>query len=222
MIGTGKLLYVGLDSSRIGLPWDGEVVHLPLIETRLWESPLEYVDEIQKSTHILFTSREAVRYFFQFDIDIKEKSIIAVGKGTASAAKEFAADAEMIIAEEENAEGVIKLIDRMDRTDFHIFWPHSLLSRPLIAEYFTQKQIDFSECFLYETRRVAIELIPELRDFEAIYFTSPSTVEAFFSLYPTIPTTLTCIAIGPITSKRLDSHLHPLQSRKILATLNPQ
>jgi uroporphyrinogen-III synthase len=56
---------------------------------------------------------------------------------------------------------------------------------------------------LYETVAQRVEPVPDLRLFDEIVFTSPSTVDAFFEIFGHIPSGKKIVAIGPVTADRL-------------------
>lgn len=222
-----KALYLGLEMPAHLLK--DNLVHCPLIQIH----PLPKTDEGIASamaafadyTHILFTSKSAVSIFFnycpEFGIEkdqLKEKKIVAVGKKTAEKISQFGLF-NTLIASEETAEGVISALDSCNLSHAHFFWPHSALSRPLIAQWFLQQQIPLSSCIFYDTVMRMPDPLPNLDQFDEIIFTSPSTVDAFFQVFGSMPTNKILKAIGPITQHHLAKFVENPQNTIHLITV---
>lgn len=193
-----KSLYLGLERPREYLK-EG-VVHYPVIEILPLTSPF-----LPPCTHTLFTSKTTVALFFQKPYLQEDKIAIAVGTKTQKALEEKGWHALTPCLETQ--EGIIALIETLDLRGAHFFFPHSALARPCIINYFKEKEIAYTELILYTA--VINRKLPllDLTLYSEAIFTSPSTVEAFFTLYPKIPQTLHCTAIGPITKKSLTNQV---------------
>jgi len=55
------------------------------------------------------------------------------------------------------------------------------------------------------------ELLPNIADFDEIFFSSPSTCDAYLELFRTLPKEVTLLAQGPVTSERLEHFLLDLE-----------
>ncbi|MFT4552460.1 MAG: uroporphyrinogen-III synthase [Chlamydiales bacterium] len=205
-----KILYLGLDPSRYKA--QGDIHHFPVIHivARSGNS-LEVLDsfkDVPLYTHMVFTSRNAARIFFETHKELncgdisKNCIIIAVGKATASLLVKLGFSPN-ITAISETAEGVVQALSQIDLSSAFCFWPHSSLSRPLISDFFLKEKIRFKECSLYDTLPVKAEKIPDLKEFKEIIFTSPSTVDAFLQIFPKVPEGIKITPIGPVTEKYL-------------------
>jgi uroporphyrinogen-III synthase len=200
-----KTLYLGLDPTRYNS--EKSVVHFPIIKIipKTLESLLpQFLNAIQ-ATHLLFTSRVAVRLFFAhtgvLGIDCSHKKIIAIGKATASLLRKWD-----FISKEETAEGIVELLKGMDFDNGHLFLPTSSIARKVIPSYLDSKSILYTQVYLYDT--VPTDLLPPLLgDFDTIVFSSPSTVEAFYKIYGYFPKEKKLLCLGPVTQKRLDNFL---------------
>ncbi|MCH9627217.1 MAG: hypothetical protein S4CHLAM2_08520 [Chlamydiales bacterium] len=188
------ILYFGLDPSR----YDSTqlITHLPLIRTQ----PFPY-EQIASAlafphTHVLFTSRQAVEYFFGYT-EKRDKIYISVGKATAARLLDYGVQATWV-AKEECGEGVMTLLEEIDCGP--ILYPRSAGARPLLPAYVAKKGHAFP---LYETVCNEVEL-PNLESFDRLVFTSPSTVAAFQKLCKSLPPRDQCEAIGPITQNALN------------------
>jgi len=184
------ILYLGLEVP-LHLYLD-KIYHYPVIRI----IPRQAVVDLEKYTHILLTSKTAVRLL---PILLKDKIYIVVGKSTASVLREQGIEAHLI-ASEESSEGIIKELDKISLQNAHLFWPHSALSRPLINHYLTSKGVSFEECVLYDTLCQRLHPVPDLNDFDEILFTSPSTVQGFLEIYGSLPTDKKLTAIGNVTA----------------------
>jgi len=190
-----RILYFGLDPSRY--VYEGELIHLPLIEIQPF--PFEQVKAFfnVSHSHVLFTSRTAVTWFFHYTSK-KDKCYIAIGKATAKRLNDFGITPTWIAAEPQG-EGVIDLLEKIDYT--HILYPHSAQARPLLPTYLQKRGTPFP---LYETVPTEVTL-PDLTTFDRFVFTSPSTVKAFQKKCADLPPKEKCEAIGPITQNALNN-----------------
>lgn len=188
-----KILYFGLDPSRYQT--NDVIIHFPLILTKPF--PFEVVEHFFEipHTHVLFTSRPAVEYYFAYTK--KKKKFLCVGEATAERLIDFNQQANWI-ADEPCGEGVIALLKRL--TFGHILYPHSARARQLLPDYLKGNGTSFP---LYHTFFNAVPL-PNLDLFDKLIFTSPSTVEAFRRLCSYLPPKEKCEAIGPITQNALN------------------
>ncbi len=188
------ILYFGLDPSRYGS--HQLITHLPLIRTE----PLPYAQIAHAlsfpHTHVLFTSRQAVEYFFGY-AKRRDKIYISVGKATAERLTDFGLEARWV-AKEECGEGVIALLDKIECGP--ILYPHSASARALLPTYLEKRGHAFP---LYKTIFNEVQL-PDLDPFDRLVFTSPSTVAAFQKLCRQLPPREKCEAIGPITQNALN------------------
>ncbi len=198
-----RILYLGTDLSAVHFP-DAEITHYPMIQ--IVPRPLDdpAYRQWDQYTHLIFTSKHAVDicqgHLQQLGRSFSGKEIIAVGARTAAHVK----GALVRVAEEETQEGVIALLQTLDLTGAHFFIPHSSRARAVLFAFLNEKGIVYTAIPLYDTCFVALEPRPHVEDFDAIVFTSPSTVEAFRFFFGSLPPPGKCIAIGPITRTSLN------------------
>ncbi|MGK5593924.1 MAG: hydroxymethylbilane synthase [Parachlamydiaceae bacterium] len=215
-----RSLYLGLDLPSKNFD-DRRLIHQPIINVKpraFGETDiLEAFQELPLYTHLIFTSKSAVKLFFQalpkFQVPLlflHQKSFVAVGQGTQRAIEEHGFKVA-VTAQEEQAEGVIEALKDLSPTSTYLFWPHSSLARPLITDYFIQHGYRFKECPLYDTVPYEKFKLPSLESFDEIIFTSPSTVKAFFHLYPNFSEDKIFTTIGPITKSCLAQYKHDRQ-----------
>lgn len=191
-----KILYLGLN------PKGKDVLHYPVIRTEKIASFEEARLLWDKSTHVIFTSQTAVRYWNEEKIPL-DKIVISVGKATANLVGR-----PSLIANPETQEGVIALLETMDLQKAFIFWPKSKKARPVLTQYLQEKKIPYYALDLYDTVFQKLEPVPNLMEVKEIVFTSPSTVEGFLRIYGSFPPGIRYTAIGPVTERAISSCLH--------------
>lgn len=201
MSSKNKIIYFGLDPTDF--IYEGELTHHPLI--RICPRSV-CLDQAKSCSHILFTSKSCVSLFFdQVAAELlTQKTVLAVGKKTAEAIKKRGIK-EVLFAKKECQEGVIEMMEFLNLQKAHLFFPHSSLSRPLLVEYLTKKNICFTEVILYDIEINKVQ-IPNLNSFDEFVFTSPSTVEAFHTLFGPLPRGKKLKAIGPVTQKAIEKY----------------
>lgn len=184
------ILYLGLN------PPPG-VFHYPVIRTEKIFSPeWEQARELwPRFTHVIFTSRTAVRYW---DLPLENKTVLAIGKATASALS-----VPSLTAREATQEGMIALLETLSLEKAYLFLPHSSRSRPNLERYLIEKGIAHFVLDLYDTVCQMPHPAPDLSLFDEIVFTSPSTVEGFLQIYKKIPLDKKLTPIGPVTEKKI-------------------
>lgn len=203
-------LYLGIE-----LPFAGfdkkNLIHKPIISVlpKSRDEIAQAFQDIPLYTHLIFTSKSAVRFFFQalptFQIPLlylNTKIFIAVGQATKSAIEAQGFNVHYT-AKEETSEGVVTELQSMDKKLSYFFWPHSSGSRPIISNFLKENGYRYKDCVLYSTLPATQFEMPDLSLFDEIIFTSPSTVEAFFLHYPHFNEKKILTAIGPITESIL-------------------
>jgi len=192
------ILYLGLDPSHFA--HEGPLFHYPVIRTR--KLPLDpNVRRIwPQITHVIFTSRTAVRYWWEEEPEFGKRAAIAIGSGTTG--ELTSRGMQPLVAPEALQEGVAQLLDTLDLSHAHILLPHSALARPFLRAYLAQRCAHFAFP-LYETVLQRLEPVPSLENIAEIVFTSPSTVTGFLKIYGKIPRHVRCKTIGPITQEAL-------------------
>nr|NGY95113.1 Hydroxymethylbilane synthase [Neochlamydia sp. AcF84] len=212
-----QILYLGID-----LPEQHKksinFIHYPIICIHPRAS---HETDIQKGfqdflsyTHLIFTSKSAVHIFFKlfshygYKIHhLHNKEVICVGSQTAKAFASYAT-LSPLTPPVETAEGMVDFLQSLSLANPYFFWPHSALSRSVLADFFIQQKWRFRACILYDTflnknlRPLDLTLIEE------IHFTSPSTVNAFIEKFGSLPKDKRLKAIGPITQQHLMQRLN--------------
>lgn len=197
---TKRSLYVGID------PPDQNFLHCPLITTCARLPPPELVKQIiSATTALIFTSKSGVKYFKEiFGTPTHIKTFYAVGKATARCIEEnFGIKA--ITAKYETAEGVVELLKTQSFTaDDFILWPHAAGARSVISDYMRAAAIKHFSFVLYDTHFIRPDPLPPLEEVDEIFFSSPSTIDAFIAAYGSLPKDKVFRTIGPVTQAHLE------------------
>lgn len=183
-----KVLYLGTDQA---FTLDGyEVIHYPVIllipKTIQDEKVQDCLKNLQLFTHCFITSKNAVEILFSLSLDVLEKlqkKCVSIGPATSMALRKKGI-IPLWEASLSSQEGVIEEMKKYSWKDAYIFYPRSSLARPLLASYLIQEKISYEALDLYDTVFQTPYPIPSLEDIQEIIFTSPSTVEGFFRIFP--------------------------------------
>lgn len=161
-------------------------------------------------THIIFTSQTAVDLFFQ-----QEKGnnalFIAVGAQTKKRIEAHGCQVALT-PEEETAEGLIVRLAEMEWRSARVLWPHSALSRPLLEQFFIEREIPIDSPILYDVQPHFPGPLPD--HIEEIIFTSPSTVHAYIHFFGSLPHDKKLTPIGEVTKKTLSDMLKTKTSKR--------
>ncbi len=202
--GPKKTLYLGLEPSK---ETADSLFHFPVIEIFPIHSEICLAQNgLNKASHILFTSRTAVRLFFnnlQLP-SLSDKIWIAVGKRTAQTLADYGITT-VLTPKQETAEGVVALLETLDLSHAHLLWPHAAAARDVINSYLIDNSFSFAAYSIYTTSTRPYQFLPDLNQFEELHFTSPSTVQAFIDLFGGLPSNKRLTAIGPITQNALNA-----------------
>lgn len=222
-----KILYLGLEISEA---WkkkhhDAKVMHCPIIRIQPLSLQCPEImaafSLLDEYTHIVMTSKVAVRLFFQalkhFQIEIRNKMFIAVGQATAKVIAEYGNEAAYT-ASEESSEGIVQMFQALNLSNAYLFWPCSALSRNIIPFYLERKCIRFCKKPLYLTvpNLNSLDVLNQhLHDADELVFTSPSSIDAFISFKKVLPKNKIIHAIGPITEAALFKLCPGLEHRDV-------
>lgn len=193
-----RTLYLGTH------PPAGHFIHYPVIKLIPRPIPPHILDHMRAYTHLIFTSKNAVTIFFNSvgNIDLNGKSVVAIGRSTASRLETYGYRAAYV-AEEESQEGIINLMRPMNLDQAYILLPRSALARPLLEDFLVERKVQLQVFDLYDTVSQKIEPVPDIEQIDEIIFTSPSTVRAFVEIFSRIPDNKKLTCIGPITKQEL-------------------
>jgi hydroxymethylbilane synthase len=174
-------------------------VHFPVLKLTPRPIPAHILDDFAEFTHVIFTSKNGVRFF---SCDLRDKTVIALGQKTAEALVSRGTE-PAYVASEESQEGVVDLLRPMDLDNAYILYPRSSLARGYLESFFQERRIRYQAVDLYDTETNKIMPSFDLHEFKEIIFSSPSTVKAFVEIFGHLPQDKKLTAIGPITQEAM-------------------
>ncbi|MFH1283821.1 MAG: uroporphyrinogen-III C-methyltransferase [bacterium] len=201
-----RILFTGLSQERYFL--EGTYVHLPMIRIE----PLadytefdEHVKHIRDFDWIVFTSRVGVEYFFKrfnylgFDArHLHNIKIAVIGQSTRQELNQHGLMPD-VIPQDESSKGLVDALKDNDIKGSKIFIPRSNLSDKGMEKACTDLSAEVIASLAYNN--VMPPDLPDLnlKEFNEILFTSPSTVRNFKRRYGTIPDDISVACIGDVT-----------------------
>ncbi len=193
-----KTLYLGLDPSRFSNA--GDLIHYPIIKTvPIAKLPPDIESQWDQFTHVLFTSPSAVKHWFSLcTFPLVGKIVFAIGHATQQALQSHSV--ESIVSQKPTQEGIVSLLQQQNIG--YLLWPRSSRSRNVVMDDLKTRKVCYMSFDLYDTMAQKIAPLPDLAEIDEIYFTSPSTVDAFEEIFGSIPKNK-ARAIGPVTAERL-------------------
>jgi len=206
-----NILYVGTNPNHYYAL--GNIIHHPMIQ--ISKAPLEgktitqIVDHLDKYHMFLFTSRFAVKYFFElleehkYPLkDLKVQDFVVIGKSTAKALREYGFE-PVLTANIETSRGMLEsLQENYDLKGKSIFFPRSSLPNPYLTQELTELGAKVDTVSIYQNSKPPKRPLPN-GEIQNILFTSPSTVENFLEDYGQIPKDWRVLSKGTPTAKYL-------------------
>jgi len=201
------VLYLGTHPEHFFLQRTHRLVHYPVIALTARPKEDAGITQVHRDfaryTHILFTSKNGVRFFCQaFPYDLEKKTLIAIGHITAHELAKHRRPADYV-AEQETAEGLIALLETLPLSEAYVLLPRSCLSRAILPVFFQERGVRYYAFDLYDTKLQRPGPLPDLSTIDEIVFTSPSTVRGFLALYGSLPRDKILRAQGPITQQAI-------------------
>lgn len=176
-----KILYTGLKSPS------PLYTHAPTIRVE----KIPFTPPAKNYSHLLLTGQTALDIFKPYlDVNIPA---ICVNAKTAALAHKYGLDT--YVANEETPEKLNQMIETLQIE--RIVWPRSTFQRASITQYCKERGVNLIEIPVYKP--IPIPLKINLNDFDAIIFTSPSTLESIEHLPPGIKV----FAESPATTQAL-------------------
>ena len=202
-----RILSTGLTKPRLL----GTIDHIPLIETSILPSLLYdrvLIDRLVKTDYILITSKQTSQHLYELsqtlDSDlkalIKSKPIIAIGpssyKNHLLLFKRSAQTRDHCGDQPYTSKQLLSTCLRS--INGCIAYPHSHRSHNDIGSYLTTRD-DGSFDFVLYTTDESKQVVPDLDQYDAIFFSSPSCVDALLNKTKSVPKSTPLIPIGPHT-----------------------
>ncbi len=210
-----QILYLGTNPTKYQSL--GRIIHWPMIE--ISEFPLtkkmkmQILADLEESQMIIFTSRFGVKYFMMilkeqtYPIEkLNQFDCVAIGKDTAAALKDCGVVPALISAVETSAGLLTALVQQYPLDGKKILFPRSSLPNPYLKEELLKRGAQVKEWTVYRNtkpeRTGKVADLP-LYGIDAVFFTSPSTVQNFIETLGEIPSNWRILSKGQHTSKAL-------------------
>ncbi len=189
-----KVLFTGLDPSRSAVA--GKIVHQPLIELTPMELNPAKTPIMDIYEGFIFTSKAAVNYFFdRWNVEAFA-TVVAIGPHTAKEIEKHGVKVDFIPEVFDSSH-----IGEIIRTSGARTWLYPCSNRSNNPIH----SVSCVESFpLYETKFCNVTPL-DLKQFSAIVFSSPSTVDSFLENYKELPSDKYLIVYGEPTAKKLES-----------------
>ena len=207
-----RVLFTGTHPERFSHLW--RVVHQPMIEIvplRDYSQADSAIQKMEKFDWIIFTSRYAVKYFFERlgvnALDARAfagKKVAAIGKETRRHLGDFGITPDLTPAEE-TSEGIVRSLGREKLKGKKILIPRSALAKDELPTKLREMGAEVDARTFYENRLPPNTRPLNLSEIEIIVFTSPSAVHNFLTVYGSIPKGKRCLCIGKVTLKAAES-----------------
>jgi uroporphyrinogen-III synthase len=185
-----KTLYLGIDPQFFKS--DNYVIHYPVIKL----VPRDIKEEIGLFTYCLLTSKNSLQ-FLKKHVDVKDLKCISIGPSTSLSLKEEGIK-PFLECVTHTQEGMIEEIRRLSKKSSFLY-PRSSRARPFLASFLEKEGYAYQILDLYDTISQKPEIKISLAEIDEIVFTSPSTVEGFFEIYPQVPEGIKVTFQGPVT-----------------------
>lgn len=182
----------------------GEIIHQKLIELKKVDFYLD-LKKLKKFNCIIFTSKYAVKFFFEklfkLKIDsraLKNKLICSIGEITTEELKKYGIIPD-IESKKHTAKDLFLTFKSRRIKNKKIYYPCSNLSENELCDGITKlgNEVEKEIIYLNEMPRKIKPI--NLKFIDKYFFTAPSTVRNFKKVYKFVPDDNKILAIGPVT-----------------------
>jgi uroporphyrinogen-III synthase len=187
------------------------VIHAPLITLTFLPVRASTLQQICAANGVIITSKHAASFLYKAlkteKITPPPLKFFCVGKESATMTRMKFPESEILTADVATQEGLVQqIIPHHPRV---LFWPRSTHARRVLPQSLEKAGICLIEVPLYTP--VPSSAPCSVQGVDIVFFTCPSSVDAFFSLMkPNEYSHLSLHAIGPVTQARLQKRLaHP-------------
>ncbi|MCJ1785818.1 uroporphyrinogen-III synthase [Staphylococcus warneri] len=183
------------------------IIHKPFIDIK----PLEFDLRLLKDNYdwLIFSSKNAVKYFLPYLYLVNYKKIAVVGVKTAQYCRELKIPVDLI-PQDYSQEG---LISEFQKYNQNILIPSSKQARPLLKETLARNndvvKIDLYEPVPHYQHINEVKSLIFNQEIDALTFSSSSSVRYYFNEYP-IPKFDHYFAIGKQTANTIHSYNQPV------------
>ncbi len=193
------ILNTGLRDRNYGLK--GRILHQPQIEI----TKMDFDVDISLYNTILFTSITAVEQFIP-RVDVSEKKIVSIGAGTTQSLNSLNINVDY---ESSKPDSDTLYSELLTKNFEKILYPCSKISNNKLHSLNNLNSIH-----IYTTSALEADEKVDLSKFEAIIFTSPSTVDGFVLNYNEIPP-VDIFCLGKFTEERVHHYKEGLNVQTI-------
>ncbi|MBP5134470.1 MAG: uroporphyrinogen-III C-methyltransferase, partial [Paludibacteraceae bacterium] len=187
-----RTLYTGLSCP------EPDYIHTPLIEIR----PVEFeLPDTNGFDYLLFTSRHAVRCWFQKGKAAVAAQVVSIGPATTEELKLFGVT-DVFQTEKDDSYGVLDYFCRQP-SGRKVLFPRSDLGLDIIPDGLCKMGFQVTVVTVYQNvlpqkvRRV------NLQNIQRVVFTSPSTINNFVRIYGGLPKHIEYVTRGAVTKQYL-------------------
>ncbi len=194
-----------------------EFPSIDVVPPASWSELDKALDELEKFQWLIFTSANAVRFFFQrlrekgMDIrSLSRNKICVVGPKTAESLEAYSLKADLIPVDFK-AEGVLEALGGVAVKGLRFLIPRAKQAREIIPEKLRERGAEVTVATAYENIRPASDVDRVKKLFQegriaAVTFTSSSTVNNFVEMmgkseYKSLMNNVAVACIGPVTAK---------------------
>lgn len=211
-----KPLYLYTGNEYTGKKINGKIVNQALFEVvELEDKTAVFAELNQLHTYdwIIFTSRYAVKYFFEL---LREQGkdtrslcrlkIASVGASTTKAlnARGIFPDLEPV---EDSSYGIVESFGKLAGDKGRILIPRSEKALPILPTGLTEQGWEVKSLIAYRNRMPENLKPLDLTQFVGIIFASPSCVDNFVKLYGELPVGKEFITMGRVTEMQLKKYV---------------
>jgi uroporphyrinogen III methyltransferase/synthase len=210
-----KPLYLYTGNEYTGPKINGKIINQPLFEVAELDDKTEVIAEINQLglyDWIIFTSRYAVKYFFD---TLKEQGkdtrslyrlkIASIGASTTKAlnARGIFPDLEPT---EDSSYGMVESLGKLTGEKGSILIPRSEKALSIIPSGLTAQGWKVKSLIAYRNQMPENLKPLDLTQFAGVIFASPSCVDNFIKLYGELPTGKELITMGKVTENKLKEY----------------
>lgn len=201
-----------------------ETIEFPTIEISApssWNKLDKSLKQLKTTDWIIFTSANGVNYFFKrlFNKKLSIKSLLhikfaVIGEKTNEILTQYGISADLV-PKEYRAEGLIEQFKSIDLIGKNILIPRAKEARNILPKMLKRLGANVDVITVYENKvpgsLKSTKLISEIKKAapDVITFTSPSTVNNFYSVFKIDEKSFSnsiIASIGPVTNQALNNH----------------
>ena len=97
------------------------------------------------------------------------------------------------------SEGLVTYLKNMKLDNKSIFYPHSSKTRDVLLTFLQESGLSFTHAILYDTQSIPPKEPIDLNSIDELYFSSPSTLDAFLEFFHTLPESIFIKTEGSVT-----------------------